>query len=316
MASSTVVLAAAVALSQEILAPGPAGDLSGTFTRVRDPSAPVVLIIPGSGPTDRDGNSRLGIQAGSYRLLAEGLAARGISSVRIDKRGMFGSAGAAADANAVTVDDYVADVRSWTRSIAAETGRDCVWLLGHSEGGLVALAAAQVEPSICGLILIATPGRPMGEVLKEQLAANPANAAFLGQANTAIDMLASGKRVGAGSLPEPLRPLFAPALQDFLASVFRLDPAKLIGSLAKPILILQGDRDLQVGVGDAERLKAAAGKAMLVLLPGVNHVLKAVPPNDPTQNLTSYADPDLPLAAGIVDAIRTLISAKPERDDL
>ena len=119
-------------------------------------------IIPGSGPTDRDGNNPLGISAASYRLLAVGLAESGIGSVRIDKRGMFASTGAVADPNAVTIGDYVADVGSWVGTIREKTGTRCVWLAGHSEGGLVALAAAAKVTGLCGLVLIATPGRPHG----------------------------------------------------------------------------------------------------------------------------------------------------------
>ena len=85
----------------------------------------------------------MGVAAAPYRMLAEGLAARGVATVRIDKRGMFGSAGAIADANAVTIADYAADVHAWVKAARARTGASCVWVLGHSEGGLVALAAAQ-----------------------------------------------------------------------------------------------------------------------------------------------------------------------------
>src|SRR5262249_10810047 len=136
----------------------------------------VVLIIPGSGPTDRDGNSPLGIRASPYKLLAEGLAAKGITSVRIDKRGIFGSASAVPDANAVTIAHFAADVHGWVEVIRGKTGASCVWLLGHSEGGLVALASRQSASEVCGLILVAAPGRPLGQVLREQLKSNPADA--------------------------------------------------------------------------------------------------------------------------------------------
>lgn len=300
----TLATFAFVALStQEVVAPGPAGELKGIWEKAGDPAAPVAIVIPGSGPTDRDGNSPLGINAGSYRLLAEGLAERGIATVRIDKRGMFASTTAAADPNAVTIDDYVADIRSWVKAIRAEAGAECLWLLGHSEGGLVALAAAQREPAICGLILVATAGRPMGDVLKGQLQANPANAPFLPEANRAIDALARGERVDENRLAAPLRPLFDPALQDFLVSTFSLDPVTLIGAVEKPILILQGGSDLQVGVSDAQALKAAAPSAKLVELPDTNHVLKEVPRNDSAANIATYADSNLPLAPGVVEAI-------------
>ena len=125
-----------------IEAVGPQGPLAGAMLRGSSAQGPVALIIPGSGPTDRDGNSPQGIRAASYRLLAQGLAAEGITTVRIDKRGMFGSAAVVPDANAVTMADYVADTAAWVKSVRAKTGAPCIWLIGHSEGGLVALAAA------------------------------------------------------------------------------------------------------------------------------------------------------------------------------
>ena len=154
-----------------------AGLLSGTLLAPSDTaSRPLVLIIPGSGPTDQNGNNPLGVKASTYRLIAEGLAAQGIASLRIDKRGMHASAAAAPDPNAVTIVDYASDVRTWVAEARKLTGSACVWLLGHSEGGLVALAAAQTEPNICGLLLVSVAGRPLGEVLRTQLRSNPANA--------------------------------------------------------------------------------------------------------------------------------------------
>lgn len=100
-----------------------AGALAGTLLAPLDSHQhPVVLIIPGSGRTDRAGNNPLGIQAAPYRLLAEGLAGRGIASVRIDKRGLFGSAGAEANPNDVTLTVYAADVRLWVSEIGKQRG--------------------------------------------------------------------------------------------------------------------------------------------------------------------------------------------------
>ena len=291
---------------------GPQGALSGTMVRPEKADAPVVLIIPGSGPTDRDGNNPLGVTASTYRLIAEGLAQQGIASVRIDKRGMFGSA-AAADANAVTIDAYADDTHSWVDAIRQETGQPCVWLLGHSEGGLVALAsAARQADDICGLILAATPGRPVGDVMKAQLRDNPANAPLLDSATDIIDTLARGNTVAAGDIPAPLAGLFAPAVQGFLVSLFSYDPAQLAASVDRPILILQGARDLQVTLADADALAAAqpaSAHFTRITLADTNHVLKSVTEDGMGPNFATYANPDLPLAPGVISSIAEFIGA-------
>jgi pimeloyl-ACP methyl ester carboxylesterase len=290
---------------------GPTGMLGGTMLAPADaPDAPVVLIIPGSGPTDRDGNSPLGVRAAPYRLLAESLAERGIATIRIDKRGMYGSAAALADANAVTVSDYAADMQAWIAETRRRTGASCVWLLGHSEGGLVALATAQDAGDVlCGLLLVATPGRPLGEVLREQLRANPANAPLLDDAMSAIDRLERGERVDSSGFHPALQGLFAPRIQGFLINLFSYDPAELAARTDRPILILHGGRDIQVGDADAQRFAEANPAARLVILPEVNHVLKAVDSNDRAANLATYGNPGLPLAPGVSDAIADFVRA-------
>lgn len=302
----TLALAGA-AVQTDISAPGPNGELKGTLTSAGKAGAPVVIIIPGSGPTDRDGNSSLGLKAATYRLLAEELAAKGVSTVRIDKRGMFASAGAVSDANAVTIEDYARDVHAWIEAARQRTGAKCVWLLGHSEGGLVAIEAAQSDEGICGLVLVATAGRPLGDVLKDQLRANPANAPLLEQANAAVDTLAAGKRVDEEALSPPLAALFRPAIQDFLISAFALDPAKLVSNIRKPILIVQGERDIQVSVMDAQALRTAAPQATLALLPNTNHVLKQILSDDRGANVATYADPNLALAPNVARIIATFV---------
>jgi uncharacterized protein len=308
VASCGVAAAAAAPVETAIEAPGPAGPLKGTLLAPQAGGGPVILIIPGSGPTDRDGNNPAGVLAAPYRLLAEGLAAQGIASVRIDKRGMFGSAAATPDANAVTINDYVSDVQAWTRLIRELTKAPCVWLLGHSEGGLVAMAAAK-NSDICGLLLVAAPGRPLGEIMREQLQANPANAPVLDQALPAIDALEGGKRVDTAGMHPALQGLFRPAVQGFLISAFSYDPAKLLAGFAKPVLILQGQRDIQVREADARALKLADPKASLVLLPDVNHVLKSVASDDRQANIATYGNSSLPLAPGVTQAIVDFLKA-------
>ena len=299
---------------REITAPGPSGPLNGTLTLPSEADAepdadPIILIVPGSGPTDRDGNSPLGIAAASYRMLAHALAERDIASVRIDKRGMHGSSEAVTDANAVTIADYADDVVAWTdaiRTVVPNGAERCIVLLGHSEGGLVALEAVPaVEP--CGVVLIAVPGRPFGTILREQLAANPANAPILDQADAAIASMERGERVDAGALHPGLQPLFDPSIQGFLIDLASRDPARMAAPVDAPVLIVQGARDIQVAERDARALDGAAPASDLLVLADMNHVLKAVT-DDRADNLASYADPDRPLAPSLADAIARFVA--------
>jgi len=302
----SMLLAVAVAAAAPITAPGPLGPLVGTFVDAGK-HAPVVLIIPGSGPTDRDGNNPLGVAAAPYRLLAEALAAHGVSTVRIDKRGLFESKAAVANPNDVTIRDYATDARSWIAVIRARTGAKCVWLLGHSEGSLIALATAQQPGDICGVISVSGAGRRLSDVIRDQLRANPANAPVLDSAMKALDALERGERVDVAGMHPALQRLFAPQVQGFLIDIFRYDPAKLAASLKVPLLIVQGERDLQVSVADARALAAAQPKARIDLLPQMNHVLKDVDSDDKAANLATYANPSPPVDSAAVEAIATFV---------
>ncbi|NIE55442.1 alpha/beta hydrolase [Burkholderia sp. Ax-1735] len=296
-------------MQTEIEAPGPAGPLKGTLLSPGTGDAPVVLIVPGSGSTDRNGNAPSWLQASTYRLLAEGLLGQGIASVRIDKRGMYGSAQAVPDANDVTIDEYATDIHSWVAAIRARTGASSVWVLGHSEGGLVALLAARQSADIAGLILVSAAGRPLGPVLRQQLQSNPADAPVLENALSILESLEAGERVEATHIDPVLMPLFRPQVQRFLMSELTIDPAALLAGYRKPVLIVQGARDIQVTVQDAELLQRANPQAEMALIADANHALKTVRTADLQENLAAYSNPDLPLADGVVEAISAFVHA-------
>lgn len=297
----------AAAADEAVTIAGPTGPLAGTYLA---PAAggPVLVIIPGSGPTDRNGNSPLGVAGGAYQRLAEALATGGVGSIRIDKRGMFGSAAAAADPNAVRLTDYAEDVRAWAAEARGRAGAPCAWLLGHSEGGLVAILAAQDSPDVCGLVLLAAPGRPLQQVLREQLAANPANAAILPQVDRIIASLEAGEAPDLTGVHPGVAMLFNPALNTFFVSLFSHDPAVELARYPGPVLVVQGETDIQVTVADAERLAGARGLEP-VIIPGMNHVLRDAPA-DRAANAATYGLTDAPLSAGLADAIAGFVAGR------
>jgi uncharacterized protein len=171
----------------------------------------------------------------------------------------------------------------------------------------VALSAGGA-PDLAGLILAAVPGRPLGAVLREQLAANPANAGLMPEALDILAHLERGERVETVS--PILLPLFRPAVQGFLISLLRIDPAAMMAEMRVPVLILQGTRDIQVGRADADALHRANKAARLAILADVNHVLKLVGSNDRAANIATYRDPDLPLAAGVIEAVAAMVGGR------
>jgi len=286
------------------------GTLHGTLLAPTKsgPETDAVLILAGSGPTDRDGNSPLGIRAAPYQLLADGLAGAGIVALRVDKRGIAASAPAMTSEDALRIETYAADARAWAKGLRERTGARCVWLLGHSEGTLHALIAAQQSEGICGLILVSPVGRPLGEILRAQFRSNPAFAPMLDEAIRILAELEAGRTVPGDGINPALLAIYRPSVQPFLISMLAADPPALAAAYRGPILVVQGTTDIQTAVADAERLGSARPGIRVELIEGMNHVLK-VAPADPAVNVATYSNPDLPLAPGLMDTIVNFIRA-------
>jgi len=303
--STTPQVQAAPQISEIQIGEG-AGSLFGTLVTGSGKAANPVLILAGSGPTDRNGNNPLGITAQSYRLLAEALAVQGVSSLRVDKRGVAASAAAASSEANLRIATYAEDARAWASKLRQETAARCVWLLGHSEGTLHALLAASHNEEVCGLVLVSPVGRRMGDILREQLRANPANAPILDEALRIIAKLEAGQTVSAQGMHPALLPLFRPSVQPFLVSMMSIDPAQLVRDYSGPVLVVQGTTDIQTSLADAQRLGEARPGVRVEIVDGMNHVLKTAPAGR-AANAATYANPDLPLAPGLVERIVAFI---------
>jgi pimeloyl-ACP methyl ester carboxylesterase len=285
--------AQATVLQRPITLDTGSGELFGSLLLPKsDTPVPVVLIISGSGPTDRDGNNIEGGRNDSLKRLAWVLAKHNIASVRFDKRGVAASLAATPDERNLSVEAYVADAEAWARKLKTDPRFGQLILLGHSEGALIATLAA---PSVDAAAVISLSGsaRPIDQVIRQQLS-NRLPPPLMQRSNELLDSLKAGHV--DDNVPPQLEVIFRPSVQPYMISLFRQDPAAAFAKLKMPALIIQGSNDIQVGVGDAKMLKAAKPDAELVVIEGMNHVMRIVP-NDVKRQLASYKDPQLPLAA-------------------
>lgn len=298
-------LAQATVLQRPISLDTGSGELFGSLLLPKsDTPVPVVLIISGSGPTDRDGNNPEGGRNDSLKRLAWVLARHNIASVRYDKRGVAASLAATPDERNLSVEAYVADAVAWSHKLAADPRLGPLILLGHSEGALIASLAAP-QANAAAVISLSGSARPIDQVLRQQLS-NRLPPPLMLRSNELLDSLKAGRL--DSNVPAQLQVIFRPSVQPYLISLFRQDPARAFAALQMPALIIQGSNDIQVGADDARQLKAAKPDAELALIVGMNHVMRIVP-NDVKRQLASYKDPNLPLAAELGTRILRFIDS-------
>jgi tetratricopeptide (TPR) repeat protein len=278
--------------------------LEGTFVRPGgDGPFPAVLIIAGSGPTDRDGNNNLGLMPASYRKLADALAVAGVASLRYDKRLVGKSADPKLHESDVHFGTFIDDAANWAGWLSRQPGVGSVFLAGHSEGALIASAAAK-RVQVAGVVLLTGAGRRIGYVLRSQLAAGPMPETLRAEAAKILAELEAGRKVD--TVNPPLFAIFRPSVQPFLISWLSLDPAEEIRNIKAPVLIVWGRRDLQVAEADFQALARARPDAELLVIDTMNHVLKDVGEGREANQL-GYSDPALPLAHGLTERIVTFI---------
>lgn len=258
---------------------------------------PLVLLIAGSGPTDMDGNSALaGMKNNSLKYLAEELGRRGIASLRFDKRGIASSAAAGKEEYAMRFEDYIKDVREWVDLLSRDRRLSGIYIAGHSEGALIGMIACQNNPKVKGYVSLAGAGRPMSDLLEEQMATQPE--VIRKMVVSINDSLKAGKLVP--NVPLGLQALFRSSVQPYLISCYKYNPQEEIKKLTVPVLLLQGKTDIQVSVKDAELLKQALPAAEMYLIDNMNHVLKDCTTMDRQKQMAVYTDPDLPVNSNLL----------------
>lgn len=284
--------------------------------------SPALLLLPGSGPIDVDGNSLPSIANSGYRQLAYSLGCQGYAVLRVAKLGIPPSTG---DGNAVTLDTYAENTAAWLGLLAEEPGVDAgrIGLMGHSEGGLVALfaiASGHVAPQ--ALVLLATPGRNTAEIVEEQVIASARRSGGSPQEMEELrqetrEALAALRQVEGHTLEltgalaqNRIAALFAHAA-GLMRSQLEVQPDELLAGITdagtvepRRVLIVQGEKDLQITLVDAGRLAAAAPGATMLQMPDLVHNLFDVA--GPAE-LGLLPGPDTPLSDTLLRALGTFL---------
>ena len=282
---------------EEIILETKTGDIKGSLLipSVLEKTA-VVLIIAGSGPTDRNGNNPM-MTNNSLKMLAKELQKNGIASVRYDKRGIGESKNSGLQEIDLRFEDYVQDVEGWIKLLKEDERFSNIIVLGHSEGSLIGMIASHKQEAK-KFISVAGVGIPAGDILRKQLKGQPQF--ILDESLKIIEKLENGETVEKVS--QMLYSLFRPSVQPYMISWFKYNPQIEIAKLNKPILIIQGTTDIQVSVSDADKLASANKKSQKQIIEGMNHILKEAE-LDRQKNIQTYSMPDLPLKKELIKFI-------------
>lgn len=297
------------------------GELHGTLlVPASDASLTVVLIIAGSGPTDRNGNQPM-IPNNSLKMLSEALADAGIASLRYDKRGVGASAGAMTTEADLRFTDYADDATGWVRWLREDGRFARIIIAGHSEGSLLGMLAAR-DASADALISLAGPADPADVIIERQLTGQPQF--VLDMVSPILSALRRGETVD--EVPPMLAALFRPSVQPYMISWMAHHPAQRITELDIPVQVIQGTHDIQVTNDQAVLLATAhagtdmpsaevalhtlRGTTRLDFIDGMNHILKPAPA-DPQQNMATYMQADLALHPDLMPAILAFIGSLP-----
>lgn len=266
--------------------------IKGTLvTPAIEAKSPLVIMLQGSGPTDRDGNQSF-MKNDALKKLAYALADQGIASYRYDKR-IFQVQRLGIKEQDMRFDDFVTDAISAVEHFKSNPNFTKLVVLGHSQGSLVGMLAAKDRAD--GFISIAGIAQPIDSMLTEQIAKQmPELKENVQQAFH--EMRTSGSTSSYNPL---LESIFRPSVQAFIISWMKFNPMEEIAKLEIPVLLINGSNDLQVGETEAQQLKEAHPDAQLVILENMNHILRKIDGDD-LMNSKSYNEPGQPLHPDLV----------------
>lgn len=261
---------------------------------------PIAIIIPGSGPTDRDGNQPT-LNNNSLKLLAQGLCKEGVSTFRYDKRLLAQIRSKNFDENKVHFDQFVDDAKEVARFLA-KSGYTNISFVGHSQGALVAQLAATQDSIVKKVVLLAGAGKPIDEVVVDQI-----NNTAPGLTENAKNAFKEIRENGSTTNYNPfLASIFRPSVQPFMNSWMQYDPSAVIAEMKMPILIITGSKDLQVSKAEGDSLAAKNTSAQRLHIENMNHVLKEITGDD-LENSKSYQETYRPVIPQLIDSVAVFL---------
>lgn len=273
--------------------------VEGTLLAPRQETVPLAIIINGSGPIDRNGNEMM-TKNNSAKKLAEALAKKGIATFRYDKRTLKAQQ-LNIDEKDMRFDDFIDDAKAVIKRFSELPNYSSLYIIGHSQGSLVGMIAAQEKAD--GFISIAGAGQTIDSLIVEQIGRQMPG--LEESARTAFNELRANGKVK--DYNQGLASLFKKSIQPFMFSWMKYDPQQEIKKLEMPVLIINGDNDLQVNTNEAKKLKAAKPDAELVIIENMNHIYRIIDKNDDIANQKSYNEPLRPISNEMVEQISNFI---------
>ncbi|WP_040278938.1 alpha/beta hydrolase [Psychroserpens damuponensis] len=258
----------------------------------------LAIIIAGSGPTDRNGNQNF-MQNNSLKKLAESLTHKGIATFRYDKRIVKQIRKNNVDPN-IKFDDFVTDAIAVIDYFKDKNAYSKIYVIGHSQGSLVGMLAAKDRAN--GFISLAGAGQSIDQVITEQITAM--DPSLIEATKKAFASLKKGKTTT--DYPQPLAPVFRADVQPFIMNWMQYHPQEIIKSLEIPVLIINGTKDLQVSVNEAQLLKDASATSTIKIIENMNHVLFIIE-GDQLVNSKSYNESSRKISEELITSISSFI---------
>ncbi|OZV67502.1 alpha/beta hydrolase family protein [Winogradskyella aurantia] len=275
--------------------------IDGTLLVPRDiEKPPLAIIIAGSGPTNRDGNQNF-MKNNSLKKLAEGLSSEGIATFRYDKRIVKQIRQGNVDNN-IMFDDFIKDALDVIAYFKAGYDFSKIVVIGHSQGSLVGMLAAKDKAD--GFVSLAGAGQNIGDVLIEQVTKTAPM--FSDDTKRIVEGLKNGETTT--DFPVALASIFNSDIQAFMMNWMKYNPTDIVQNLEIPVLIMNGTKDLQVSVNEAQLLKEANNKAELKIIENMNHVLFEIQGDD-LENSKSYNESSRPISKELIESIVTFIKS-------